>query len=61
VSGPTRFVVRPCGAGSWGLYDNHDRRWVNAYTGPQARETAEQRQRERAEPQPRLRTHRRSR
>jgi hypothetical protein len=53
VSSEPRFQVLPCGSGSWGLYDNHNRQWVRAYTGPRSRDSAEQVRKERAEPRER--------
>lgn len=64
MSGGVRFEVRPVGGGSHGVWDTQDNRWVKAWTGPQSREIAARRLRERGpqqeRPQP-TRTRRRSR
>jgi hypothetical protein len=41
VSSESRYQVLPCGLGSFGVYDNQDRRWVRAYSGDAARRTAD--------------------
>ena len=41
MSSESRYQVLPCGLGSFGVYDNQDRRWVRAYSGDAARRAAD--------------------
>ena len=41
MSSESRYQVLPCGLGSYGVYDNQDRRWVKAYSGDAARRAAD--------------------